>query len=74
MAKALADGRALIEQCSLSGRQDQFLGAVLKRAALSAPAEYILVVVDFNHLCGQKLCQNFLRARMISDALFYIDV
>lgn len=74
MAEALADGRALIEQRSLSGRQDQFLGAMLKLDALSAPAEYILVVVDFDYLCGRKLCQNLLRARMILDTLFDVDV
>lgn len=74
MAEALADGCALIEQCSLSGRQDQFLGAMLKLDALFAPAEYILVVVDFNYLRGRKLCQNLLRARMILDTLFDVDV
>lgn len=50
VAKALANRGAFIEQSSLSGGKNQFLCTVLKPNILSASAEYILVMTNFNDL------------------------
>lgn len=74
VAKMLADRCALIEQCPLSGGENQLLRTVLKSGALSAPAEYVFVVIDFNDFSRWKFCQNFLRARMVPNRFLYIDM
>lgn len=74
VAKALANRGALIEQCSLSGGENQFLCTVLKTNVLSASAEYILVMANFNDLGRWEFSQYVLRARMIANRFFYIDM
>lgn len=67
VAKMLTDRCALIEQCPLSGGENQLLRAVLKAGALSAPAEYIFVMINFDDFRRRKFSKDCLRAHMISN-------
>ena len=74
VSKALAYRCAFINKCSLFGSQNQVLGTVLKNAALSASAEYILIMPDFNHLCQWKFVQYCPGVGVIPNRFFHINM
>ena len=67
MIKALADRCSFLEQCPLSGSKNQFLCTMLKLTVLSAPAEYIFVMINFDDFRRRKFSKDCLRAHMISN-------
>ena len=55
VAKALADGRAAVNQCSGFYGKNQVLRPMLQTIILPFAAENIFVMVDFNDACFWKM-------------------